>query len=874
MPMAVTTPPVQGEALRDYVENSKSEIAVRFLEHGKAATYLKDHTMLIDEVLRRVFDASPPDVTKKVACLAVGGYGRRELFPHSDIDLLFLYEGEWNDGLKSAIDSMLYQLWDLGLQLGYAIRTVEESISLAKQDHTVATNLVDMRYLVGSKKLSKQLSERYHKDIKEKLVGSFIRDKLSECDERHKKHGDSRFLLEPNIKENKGALRDLQMVFWLAKFVYGVKSLKELQHQGMLSLREYRNILYAQRFLWTVRIHLHLGAGRPQERLTFDEQKRIGELLGYRTHNAYKPVERFMKRYFQVAKTIGNTVRTLCAAMEAEHKSVPTFSFANLRQHFLSLPGYDIEGQYLNFDEETDLAAEQIRMLDIFLTAHEHRLSVHPKALRAISRHLHCINDAFQQQKEANALFLKMLLHEKEPQKLLRQMNEAGLLGKFIPDFGKLVAQMQYDMYHIYTVDEHIIHTVGVLHDIECGHYKDELPLASRIMKDIGSRRILYLAMFTHDIAKGRGGNHTHLGEGIAAALAKRFGYSDAEIREVGWLVREHQLIPEIAFKRDLDDPKTIDDFIARVQSPERLRKLLAITVADMRAVGPGIWNGWKGELMRKLYYRTMQRMGAGKDDSEQERVHRFRKQMEKHLQHWPNDQREHYFTVGFPAFWLAEDIDTHVQLAYMLPPLWSGKVPFAFHYEADIFNAITNVTCCMPGHPALMSHIAMATAQIGANIVNARIFTLQDGIAVARLGLQNRQDKVFDDTARLERLRSLIEKAMAGKLSEKALGAQEASYRESSEALKVAPRVIIDNDISQKYSVIEVNGRDRIGLLYDITSAFMELKLTLVTAHISTYGEKAVDVFYVKDAFGLQITHPNKLEQIRTRLTQAVEGT
>ena len=492
---------------------------------------------------------------------------------------------------------------------------------------------------------------------------------------------------------------------------------------------------------------------------------------------------------------------------------------------------------------------------------------------RDIARNLSVIDDHVRSDPHANTLFLKMLLHEREPHLLLRQLNESGVLGQFIPDFGKLVAQMQYDMYHIYTVDEHIIHTIGVLHDIERGKYKDELPLTSRIMKDITSRRILYLAMFLHDIAKGRGGNHTHLGEGIAKNLAKRLTYSDSEAEEVGWLVREHQFIPEIAFKRDLDDEKVIDDFVARVQSPERLRKLLAITVADMRSVGPGIWNGWKGELLRTLYHKAQQKMGAESAVPEQQRLNNFHTQMEACFHQWPARKKEHYFSVGFPAFWLSETCETHEHMADILKRVWDGD-SFAYNYQQDAFNAITHVTVCMPYQKKMICHIAMAVAMIGANIVNARMFTLKDGTAVTRLGIQNRQQKMFGDNARLKRLGEWIEKALSDVLDRTMINAQEPSYKKSSDAIEVAPRVIIDNDISQNYSVIEINARDRVGLLYDIASTFSELGITISTAHISTYGEKVVDVFYVKDAFGLQIKHWVKMEQVRTLLTDAIDHT
>lgn len=869
--------------LKTAFDAGRAHAKEQFEQSNRPSAYLKAMTQTMDELMLAVYAevkaAHPsPAFDEVVCCVAVGGYGRKELFPYSDVDLLFLYQGKKLKAIREHVESFLYYLWDLGLQVGYSVRTAEEAIELSNSDHTIASNLLDARFLAGNHTLFDTFSARFMKQVIGSDPPRYVEAKLKEREQRHIKHGDSRFLLEPNIKENKGGLRDLHTLYWLAHYGYGTRSIRDLVARGLLTEHERRKFKHAEQFLWTVRVHLHLLAGRAEERLTFDMQLRIGERLGYRTSDAHRPVERFMKRYFQVAKNVGDLTRLFCALLEEEHKHRPRLSLMRLLERQKHIDEFKLEGQRLDFLTNQSIKENPSLILKLFHTAQEHNLDIHPRALQQISRSISLIDDTLRQDPHANALFMQMLLSDKGPENTLRRLNEANVLGKFIPDFGLIVGLMQYDMYHIYTVDEHIIRALGILHSIEKGEVKDELPLATDVIQHVTkSRHVLYLALLCHDIAKGRGGNHPVIGEAIVRKLAARFGLSEQEADTAAWLVREHILFTDIAFKRDLDDPQTIADFVAVVQSPERLRLLLVLSVSDIRAVGPMIWNGWKGALIRKLYHQAEAFMGATDFSKNQEAIEQFKHQMQAALSSWSLPEVERYLDLGFPGFWLSLPIETHVTLAHLLRSIWDTNEPYGYHYEIDRFRSITHLTLCLPHHHALLTYVSGCVTLIGASILGAKLYNLRNGLTVAMLEIQDIQNQAFDDIKRLDQWSQYLIDSISGRMNlQDAIWKQRRKLSVRLHALGVNPSVFIDNKLSERHTVIEVNGLDRPGLLYDIASALADVRLTISTAHITTYGEKAVDVFYVKDTFGLKIYHPDKLEAIRARISLALseEGT
>ena len=862
------------DLLKHNLQSVEAELKKDFLAHPKPRIYLKSRSKLIDGIVEAAFAAAEisqneMNLTDKLCCIAVGGYGRNELFPYSDIDLLFIYDEKEQSIAKEIIESILYYLWDTGLRIGHSVRSIDDCTDKALDDHTIISNLMDRRYLCGNKSLFNKLDKRFEHEVIGQDIHGYVASKLAERKERHDKQGNSRFILQPNIKENKGALRDLHSLYWLARYVYGVKSLSGLVKLDVMEQKEYRDFKNACEFLWVVRIYLHLLSGRAEEQLTFDMQVKIGGAMGYRTSHEHRPVERFMKRYFQVAKTVGDLTRLLCAVLEEEHKRTPTISLSRILERTKQIDDFIIRGQRLNFLDSADLKANPILMLQLFHTAQDYEVDIHPSALQRVSRNLKSIDKTLRANAEANRLFLDMLLAPNQPELTLRRLNESGVLAKFIPEFGRVVGQMQYDMYHVYTVDEHTIRAIGILHQIETGQHKEELPLSSSIISHIESRHIVYMAMLCHDIAKGSGGNHHTKGEAIVRKLAKRFGFSDAETEMTAWLVREHLLCSEVAFKRDLNDPKTIADFVEKVQSPEQLRMLLIVTVCDMRAVGPNIWNRWKGSLLRDLYNRAEEQMGMRHIRTREPEIERFKQAMQKHVSKWREEEQERYFSIGFPAFWLGCSIEQHKLIADQLKSYWANEPDIVFHHKVDSFRGITEVIVCVPNHHALITIVSGSVAVAGGSIQSAKVFTMRDGSAVAMLDIQDQQQQAFQDERRLNKLRQTILDALSGQINlSKAVAEQQKAYRRMSQQIIPAqPRVFIDNEVSNRYTVIEVNGTDQIGFLYNVTQALIDLRLTIATAHITTYGEKAVDVFYVKDIFGLKIANQKKLEHIREAL-------
>src|SRR5579871_5591457 len=598
--------------LRKALAAGRAEIRRRFEAGGTAAAVMREQCFLMDQLIHALFDVvigelyplANPTAGEKLALVAVGGYGRGELAPCSDIDLLFLLPYKRTPHTEQVVEALLYVLWDLGLKIGHAVRSVEDCLRHAKSDLTVRTSLLELRFLRGDEEMFGELKRRFDLEIARGTAAQFIEAKLAERDERHRREGDSRYKLEPNVKEGKGGLRDLHTLFWLAKYIYRIDDVAKLVDLGVLSPEESHRFARAQDFLWTVRCHLHYLTGRAEERLTFDLQTEIGRRMGYTDHAGSRGVERFMKHYFLIAKDVGDLTRIFCAILEADQRRRRRLPWVRWGIGRRGLDGFVLDGERLTIPAEDFFAKDPVALIRLFHIAQRTGLDIHPRALRRVGQSLRLVDAKLRDDPEANRLFLDILTSPRDPESALRRMNEAGVLGRFVPDFGRVVAQMQYDMYHVYTVDEHTIQAIGILHQLEQGGLKEEAPAASEVMRaiaDESSRRAVYFGLFMHDLAKGRNGDHSELGAEAALKLGPRLGLNESETETASWLVKQHLLMTRTAYKRDIDDPKTIADFIAIVQSPERLKLLLVLTVADVRAVGPNVWNAWKAGLLRQL---------------------------------------------------------------------------------------------------------------------------------------------------------------------------------------------------------------------------------------------------------------------------------
>ena len=837
-----------------------------------------DLSFLFDQVIRIVHDAaaraypvSNPTTADRLAVVAVGGYGRGELAPYSDIDLLFLFPWKQTAHGEQIVEYMLYMLWDLGLKVGHSTRSIEDCVRLAKRDLTIRTALLEARFLWGEQTLFLEMRKAYSDQVISGATMEFVTGKLAERDARHEKMGDSRYYVEPNIKDGKGGLRDLQTLYWIAKFAYQVDSVADLVDREVLTKAEARNFSKDQNFLWSVRFHLHYISGRAEERLTFDVQTRISERMGYAERAGASGVERFMKHYYIVAKDVGDLTRIFCAAIEAENMSRPIIRLPRLRRS-RDLMGFQIDRDRLTVADENQFADDPVALIRLFYVAHNEGLDIHPHALRLVTQNLKRIDKDLRADPEANRMFVEMATSIDSPEVVLTRMNEAGVFGKFLRDFGRVVGQTQHDMYHVYTVDEHTIQAIGLLAKIERGELKKEHPVSSEVIHKISSRRALYLAVLFHDIAKGRGGDHSVLGARVAKRVCPRLGLDPEESETVEWLVAEHLIMSDVAQKRDLNDPKTIDDFVEKVQSPERLRLLLCLTVVDMRATGPNVWNNWKAQLLRELYHGAGDVMSGGQlTDARADRVAAAKERLRDALADWSDADIEAHMDRGYAGYWLTFDTETLAHHARMMREAEQEKLPLSIRTRVRVDIDVTELTIFTQDHPGLFSRVAGAISAVDANIVDAKAFTTPQGMALDTFWLQDNNATALSASGALAKLTVQIERALAGQMKRSEPQAQRTFVPERIKVFKVPPRVIIDNRASAAHTVIEINGRDRPGFLYLVTGALFSLSLQISSAKISTFGERAVDVFYVKDSFGMKITHEGRLAKIRKTLLEAI---
>jgi [protein-PII] uridylyltransferase len=868
---------------KEALATGNNEVRKRFEEeHVKGSDTVRAQAFLVDQLVRVLYDVvvtyvypvANPTMGEQISIVATGGYGRGELAPFSDIDLMFLLNYKRTPRTEQVIEYMLYMLWDLGLKVGHATRSLDEAVKLSKEDLTIRTSLLEARFLWGDETLYRRFKEKFSTDVEASSGPTFVEAKLGERDARHERMGDTRYVLEPNIKEGKGGLRDLQTLFWIAKYLYRVNEVSELVEKGVLTKRDAKRFAKAQNFLWTVRNHLHYLSGRPEERLTFNVQSELAQRMAYKDHAGARGVERFMKHYFLIAKDVGNLTRIICAVLEAEHQKrrfhIPRMSF--MRRN---INGFSVDGDRLTLESDEALKKQPIKLLTLFAEAQRLELDIHPSALRAVTQSLGLIKKAMRRDAEANRVFMEILTSKKNPELALRRMNEAGVLGRFIPEFGRVVAQMQYDMYHVYTVDEHTIRAIGILAQIERGELASELPVASSVAGDVQSRSALYLAVLLHDIAKGRGGDHAEIGSAIALKLCPRLGLSEGETETVSWLVKQHLIMSDTAFKRDIDDPQTISDFVELVQSPERLRLLVILTACDIRAVGPGVWNGWKAQLLRDLYYNAQENIaGTTTKEVRANKVALAKEKLKELLSKWKDADVEAHLAKGYDDYWLSYDAPSHARHAYVIAEADDKGQEITIVDRIDTKREVSEVVIYTHDHPGVFACIAGAMSLTNATIVDARISTLAHGMALDTFWIQDISGGPFKKQESLKRLKGRIADALNGKLqpSKELKKARDQAMPSRTRVFKVPTRVLIDNTASAKYTVIEVNGRDRLGFLNDATEALTSIGLQIASAHISTYGERVVDVFYVKDVFGLRVEHEGKITQIKRALLDAID--
>ncbi len=798
-----------------------------------------------------LYPVEKPSRAERMAIAAVGGYGRGMMAPGSDTDILFVLPYKQTAWGESVAEAILYMLWDIGLKVGHATRSVDECVRQARADITIRTSILEARFVVGEKELFEDLEHRFDKEVVEGTAAEFVAAKMAEREERLRKAGQSRYLVEPNVKDGKGGLRDLHTLFWIAKYVYRVRSTGELVAKGVFTRDEVRLFTRCEDFLWSVRCHLHFLAKRPEERLSFDVQREMAERLGYTEHPGQRDVERFMKHYFLVAKDVGDLTAILSAALEARHdKPVPGLKGmverlrkGSARTRLKDSPDFIIDHDRLNVADDEAFARAPINLIRMFHIADKRNLAFHPDAMRLAARSLGLIDGKLREDPEANRLFMDILCSRNSPEIVLRRMNEVGVLGRFVPEFGRVVAMMQFNMYHHYTVDEHLLRCIGMLTEFE-RKTNPENGLANELMGNtIKQRNLLYVTMFLHDIAKGRPEDHSIAGAKIARKLCPRFGLTPIETETVSWLVEQHLTMSTVAQSRDLSDRKTIENFAAVVQNLDRMKLLTIVTTADIRAVGPGVWNGWKAQLLKTLYYETEPVLTGGFSEVDRgKRVQVSQAQLRHALANWSDADFAAYAARHYPPYWLRVDLDTKLRHARFIAKVEAEGRTLATRADMEGGRGITEVTVLATDHPKLLSVIAGACAATGANIVDAQISTTTDGLALDTIALRRAFDRDDDEERRAQKVCDAIEHALVGdvRLPEVIARKQPKGRR----TFSVEPEVTVNNSWSNRHTVVEVSGLDRPGLLFELTTTLSRLNLNIASAHVATFGERAVDVF------------------------------
>jgi len=865
------------ELLRAALAAGREEIARRLAEKpsaghesAEAQAFLVDQLVRVihDHVVGDVYRASNRSAGERLTIMAVGGYGRGEMAPHSDVDIAFITPIKQTPWCEQVIEAMLYFFWDLALKVGHSSRSLDEMVRMSKGDLTIRTAMLEGRYVWGDQALFDEAQARFWGEVVAGTEREYVSEKLAERNERHKRLGDSRYVVEPNIKEGKGGLRDLHTLYWIGKYINHVRDVSELVDAGLLSAQEYRAFRRAENFFWAVRCHLHTITRRAEDRLTFDLQREVAARMQFADRPGKSAVERFMQYFFLQAKRVGHLTGLFLAQLDEQFaRRQPRGLLAGFRARRRMLKGYVVYGGRINVPADDWFLQDPARLIEIFVLADANGLELHPDAMRLAVRDARAI-DALRQDARANALFMELLTSRHQPELALRWLNEAGVFGRFVPEFGRVNAQMQFDMYHHYTVDEHTIRAIGLLARIEKGELKGDHPLATGLVDKIANRRALYVSVLLHDIAKGRRGDHSVLGAEVAMKLGPRLGLSKAETELVSWLVRQHLLMSAVAFKRDLADWKTISDFVGQVQSIERLRLLSMLTIVDIRAVGPGVWNSWKRQLLHELYDAAEERLRLGHvQHGRLERIAAKQAQVGERLGKRAALVAK-YARQFNDAYWIAEPDDI---VAKNLAQLDGAKgKPLDVHTEYYAARGATLVTVIAADHPGLFYRIAGGIHLAGGNIIDARIHTTRDGTAVDNFLVQDPLGRPFSEESQLARIESTIADALANRVKLVPQLAARPLARPRADAFAVEPRVEFDNAASNRFTVVEVNARDRPALLNRLARALFEAKLMVHSAHIATYGERAADTFYVTDLLGEKVDAPQRLKAVEKKLLEA----
>ncbi len=836
-------------------------------------------TSMSDTLILKLFNSILSDIAQvgsipEITLVAVGGYGRAELNPFSDIDIMFLHNGKKTQQVEEISQKLLYFLWDMKLDVGYSVRTISDCIEMGKSDSTVRTAMLDSRFLGGSQQLYKDFWKAFQSLIASRGSDGFINDKLEEIDARRGKYGSSVYILEPNIKESEGGLRDIQTAIWVAKLKYKITSMRELIIKGVLSEAELEAFETAKSYLWKLRNELHYLTGRKNDQITFDAQISLAAFCGFKDRGKSLAVEEFMSDYYIHATRTEHLSASLISRCKKRDDSP-----GKILGYFIRRPLGDgifvIRGE-LVVPDESIVDNNPVILMKIFEYAQKQgvRLSVDTKSL--VRGKIDLVNDKFRRNREVNSSFFNILRSDKGTVETLKLMHHIGFLNHFIPEFERIHCKVQHDLYHVFTVDVHSLFCVEAIVKLWEGEHAADMPDLTALAIEVQKRELLLLAVLLHDIGKGDGGGHAERGALLCRTIARRMGLSKEDSERLEFLVRQHLIFAHIAQRRDLHDERMIIDFARQMVSSENLKMLYLLTYADVKGVGPDVWTEWKKMLFKELFEKTYQVLERGdfRLEASSDRVKALRRKviaiLENDLPVQSVKEELRALTTRHTLSNTPEEIAEHVKVLLKV-----DHEPLVIRIDHQKERGYSVFTIATRDLPALFSKITGVMAANGVNILGAQIHTGANGKALDILQVNSPQGFVITDEGRWGRIRGDMQAVLEGKVKVQAL----VEKRKTSNILSSKPkprfptRVEIDNEVSVDYTVIDIYTHDKVGLLYCITATLSELGLYIGIAKISTKVDQVADVFYVRDIFGQKIVSEEKLEEIRSRLLNAIDS-
>ena len=857
---------------KDVIKHGLAQLKEHQNNGVSAADLIEKYTWMIDKLVIIAWDHHCKHFSfdGEAELLAVGGYGRAELHPHSDVDLLILLADERYDEAKDLVENFLRFLWDIGLEIGHSVRSLKDCVKEAKADLTITTNLLEARHLAGAKTLFQELDEKVRAP-RTWSPEKFFNGKVEEQDQRHAQYQDTAYSLEPNLKESPGGLRDLQTILWVYNRHYGVRSYKQMHDQGLINSDEYRLLIRARNILWKMRTGLHLITNRHEDRLMFDAQRQLAEEFGYVDTKAHLAVEQLMKRYYRTAKDVIYLNEVLLASYRVNH--IKRFSLSSTK----SLDDHFILRNKLIEQRDEDVFKQQPRaMIKLFSLMQEHDISaIHPDTIRSIRANLNLVNKQFRSDREVQKLFLSLF---KDPGtsliKALSRMNAYGFLGTYIPTFGAIVGQMQHDLFHVYTVDGH---TLKVIENItRLRKDPDEFPIASDILEDMHKPERLFIGALFHDIAKGRGGDHSVLGESDAYEFCIQHGMSEYDARLVGWLVLSHLMMAHFSQRRDISDPDVIKEFAEIVGDQEHLNNLYLLTLADIKGTSPKVWNAWKGQLLLELYQATSKalRQGVAKpiyekehiEDDQQLAMELIVEQLgekninQEHIQQFWDTLDGDYFIRNEP-YYIAWHATSLIENNAIAMPLVS--IRYSERLEANMFFVYA------PETNSLLTKVTGAFDELDLDIIEARLHMSSNGFALYSFNavVPEKSEAIKADYMQFleQRVRTLI----LSNEDEKII-----SRGTASRALKhfpIEPKVNFHFN-HDNYTTMVVTAQNQPGFLHNVALVLKRHNLDLFSARIATFGERAEDVFLIHHGDHTPVLDAQLLDQLDKQLCEALD--